>query len=153
MKISHHLYVGALGGLAIYSFSKSLPITAAYFFANSAIDIDHIFDFFRDYGFIWNWKKFYRVCCRAEMIHYVVFFHSFELLILVAFLLYLFRDTFAHPYILGVFLGFSTHLISDIIYNRGLRLKYYFIAIRSLRGFKLDEIADPATLTKVRVHK
>jgi len=151
MKISQHIVVGIGASLPVFLLTRSLETTITFLLSNSLIDIDHFFDYWYDNGFNLNWRRFHEACKRAYFIHYVVILHSFEVLLLILFLLhFFFKGTIYYSYMLGIFLGFACHIFSDMIYNRGMKSKHFFILIRSLKKFKIDDIGDPELLCKKR---
>lgn len=127
MKISQHMIVGIIGSLPVYFFTRSFEITSIYLVSNSLVDIDHFFDFWYDHGLRLSWRKFYQACGNNNLVHFIVFLHSFEVLFIILALLYVLRNSLYFPYMLGIFLGISCHLVSDVIYNKGISLKYFFL--------------------------
>jgi len=151
MKISQHIAVGVAGSLPVFLLTRSYETTITFFLSNSLIDIDHIIDYWYDYGFNLSRRRFLKACSHAGFTHFFVLLHSFEVLFVILLALFIFRNNSSCiPYILGIFLGFSTHLVSDIIYNKGIKLKYFFIFNRYARGFKLDNIGDRELLSEKR---
>lgn len=150
MKLSHHIIIGIVGSLPIYLFTKSPEVTFVYIVSNSFIDVDHFFDFWYDHGFNLSWKKFYKACNTAGFVHFFICLHSFEVLFLISIFLYFFRNSHFYSYILGILCGFSCHLISDILYNSGVKLKYFFMVSRYMKNFEFDKICAPTLLKEVR---
>ncbi len=150
MKISHHLTLGVIGCIPIYYLTKNYKIVAVYFATNSLIDIDHFLDYWYDHGFNLSWKRFHKACGTADFIHFIIFLHSFELLFLISIFLFFSLNSYYHPYFLGIFLGVGCHLVSDVLYNKGVKPKYYLILNRYMKNFKLDNIANPIFLNEAR---
>lgn len=146
MKISQHLAVGAISAVPVYLATKSIETTSAFFISNSLIDVDHFFDYWLDHGFNLNWNKFYKSCQAADFVHYIVFLHSFEIII-AFFIAWLISK---NPIILGITLGFSCHILSDIIHNKGIRPQYLSFLMRMTKKFKIDEIGDTGLLSERR---
>ncbi len=148
--MSQHILVGAAGSLPVFWISHSFQTTLAFFLSNSLIDLDHLFDYWYDHGFNLNWNRFHKACGKADFIHFIVVLHSFEVLLLMLVVLFISRETIFYFYILGIFAGFGYHMAFDISFNKGMKLKYYFIFCRYLKNFKLDDMGSPLLLKNRR---
>lgn len=150
MKISHHIIAGSAGSLPIFWLTGSYEATVSFFLSNSFIDIDHFLDFWHDHGFHLSWKNFYQACSKADFVHFILVLHSFEVLILIFSLSLVLKNSSFYPYLIGISAGFSFHIILDIIGNKGIRIKYYWLFNRYKKKFKIDAIGNPELLNKKR---
>ena len=150
MKITRHLTVGALGSLPVYLLSRDPVVASGYFLANSLIDLDHLFDFWYDFGFNLDLKKFYNTCGQAGFNHLFLWLHSYDFIFLLSFLLYFCSNTKIFPYILGIYLGISCHLLCDIYHNRkGIKIIDYFLLSRYRKRFKFNRIVQVWTINNI----
>jgi len=117
------LGVGVIGGDAI-------AVTAT-FLAGTAIDVDHLMDFFLNRQGRFTISRFVSVCNQYRLSRIYLFAHSLELiipLVLAAFIL----D--APLWVRGAALGVVVHMAMDL-YGNGLYIKAYFLSWRIAVGF------------------
>jgi len=106
------------------------------FLSGIFIDIDHIYDYLREHGFTFKVKDFIHEFCSGNFNRITLFFHSWELLFLIAIIAWF---TKWNPTITGVLIGFGHHLVLDTFYNGNTARAYFFIW-RWKRDFKYAQI-------------
>ena len=94
------------------------------FLSGIFIDLDHIYDYIREVGFPFKVKDFFKAAYDSELPRWVVFLHSWELLFPLGMIAWF---TNWNPWITGIFIGFSQHIISDMLYNNEGFQSYSFI--------------------------
>ena len=101
---------------------KSWTITVVSFFSGVLIDCDHIIDYFWEYRKRFIVKEFFYVRYYGKALFCMAIFHSWELLALLSICAF---SMSWNPWILGVTIGFTQHIILDQIFNKPHRLKYF----------------------------
>lgn len=136
MKPINHFGVSVVTGVATFLITKTIMPSVACFLAGWLIDVDHIWDFYRNGCRGFSVKRFGYAMDNGEIKRACFYFHSYEfLLILVAL-------CFVTPfnYVLSfTTLGFAIHLFLDQIGN-SVNSFTYFLTYRILNGFKPEII-------------
>lgn len=133
MRPRSHCLISLLLALITLYLSNSWVTALCLFLTGFLIDLDHLLDFWLLAGFkikdIEVDDTFYAVHNRIYII-----FHSFELIPLFLLFAYLLPG----PIIVGTFLGYSSHLLSDIVgnyYLNSVKPELYFFSYRAYRQF------------------
>jgi len=133
MRVLAHILLSVAIGLPFYYIYGLIPFLLI-FLSGVAIDIDHLFDFIL-------WAKDRSI--RAFLVQGVwlikphvsdTFFHSFELVFFLWIVISYF-DLF--QLLLPLMVGFTVHLLSDLIYNYqryGTKPENYFLIFRFIRS-------------------
>ena len=133
MKLHHHTaFSFVISGIS-YMIFKSWGLAIASFLSGVFIDLDHVADFIREYGWSLNVKKFFRVFHNGCFKKVILLFHGWEWLLLWTALAWL---TSWNPWITGILIGLTQHLILDTYYNAPTPLTYS-ILWRMRREFDL----------------
>lgn len=143
---SRHIIISLPIGIAVGSVTQSVLAGLLCFFSGVLVDVDHIIEYIIHYGLrSFNFKEIYWAC--AEManpeeeggvkeLHF--FFHSLEICIL----LWIGYALSKNVYLLSIALGYTGHLITDIIGNsKVMKPLSYFITLRAMNGFNTGKIA------------
>lgn len=122
-------------GAAVYLYFKSLACGVTSFLAGVFVDIDHIIDYYLNYGQRADWKDFYRFCTEARLQKLTLVFHSYELLILlwVSIIVFSLGDIWK-----ALAIGATQHVIFDQVSNIGrsqMDRRTYFLSFRLKKGF------------------
>ena len=136
MKPVSHLSVSIIVGVATFLTTKAISPSIACFLAGWLVDIDHIWDFYKNGCRGFNIKRFVYAMENGEIKKIYLYFHSYELLLVLVVLCY-----FTHfNYILSfTTIGFAIHLFFDQIFNPVKPLTY-FITYRILNSYNKDII-------------
>ena len=143
---SRHIIVSLPLAIAVGSFTQSALAGLLCLFSGVLIDADHLIEYIIHYGLRrLNFKKIYWACVEmakpeeeggAKKLH--LFFHALEICILL-WIGYALSKNF---YLLSIALGYTGHLIMDIIGNsKKMKPLSYFITLRAINGFNTGEIA------------
>jgi hypothetical protein len=135
MKLHHHTAFSAVISGILYIIFKSWGLATACFISGIFIDLDHIVDYTREHGRPFNIKNFFRVNNNAQYNKILLLWHGWEWLILWGMAAWL---TDWNPWIIGILIGFSQHLVLDNI-NSGSRWSYSLFW-RWRQGFDFDRI-------------
>ena len=139
MKPISHLSVSIITGVAAFLTTKTIAPGIACFLVGWLVDVDHIWDFYKNVGKGFNVKRFVNAFENGEIKKAYLYLHSYELLFGLVFLCF-----FTHfNYLLSfTTLGFAIHLFSDQIFNPVKPLSY-FISYRILNNYNKDIIFKP----------
>ncbi len=131
MKLRSHVIASIIFSSLFLVIFKSWTIAAVSFFSGVLIDCDHIIDFFCEFRKRFNVKQFFDVHYSEKILFFMVIFHSWELLFFLN--IYAFFMG-CNPWIIGIAIGFTQHVVLDQIFNNpGLS---YFFFWRLKKGFK-----------------
>ncbi len=120
MKLHHHTAFSTVISGILYIIFKSWGLAIACFISGIFIDLDHIVDYTREHGLPFNIKNFFRVNYMAQYNKILLLWHGWEWLVLLSAAAWL---TDWNPWITGILIGFSQHLVLDNI-NSGSRWSY-----------------------------
>jgi hypothetical protein len=124
MKLRSHIVASVIFSSIFFLVFKSWSITVSSFISGVLIDIDHVLDYFWEFRKRFNVKEFFDVHHNDKILFFMVILHSWELLALLSICAY---SMSWNPWIVGVTLGFTQHIILDQIFNDNpVRLKYFF---------------------------
>lgn len=139
MRARYHVIVSLSGGAIIYLLTRSLSKAILFSIAGIFIDLDHLFDYIRNYGWkIISFPDFFKIFYTFKLKRIYVFLHSYELFLFLGLFLWYFKIDWGW----AVFLGLSIHLLMDQIYyfisfREGSR-RFYFLTYRISRGFETE---------------
>ena len=133
MQPSKHVIVSLLVSALVWWWLRSSAAAVACFLTGVFIDLDHIVDFFYNKRDHFRVHRFFAAFKFGVFENIFVFLHSWEFaLIWLALLLSL--PEARQPVVLGLFIGFVTHLGLDNLFNRHARWAY-FLFYRLWHGF------------------
>jgi hypothetical protein len=139
MRIEAHIPISAVVSTAVYFVSKSEEIALISFLSGIFIDIDHIFDYFYcERKIKFDIKDFFYKCNYHQIKKYIFFLHSFELLLILAVLVYFFPSKI----LIGIFIGFTVHIFTDAFYKPKHFFRYSLI-YRAKHNFINFDLAFP----------
>ena len=137
MRITNHLIASTVFSSGIYFITKSPVITASSFFVGIFLDLDHLIDYWRQHPGSIDVKHFMETCEKYRLKIITLIFHSYELLLIIAVLVFLTKSKF----LFGISLGFAQHILLDTIGNDvNPNYSSYFFIHRWRSGFKHSEI-------------
>lgn len=124
MKAQYHCGLSVIVASGVYAVTHSMTAAVASLIAGIFIDIDHVFDFVREYGATLNSKLFFESFYTTRYKKIVLLFHGWEWIILLA-LVAIYQQ---YPALLtGITLGMLHHLIADQMTNTKNKWCYFFI--------------------------
>ena len=141
MKIKHHALASTIISGVLYSIFRSWGLAVATFVAGILIDLDHIVDYWIEYGLRFDLKQFFNYFDEKNFGNrkrLFFIFHAWEWLIIIAAAAWL---TDWDLWITGLLIGYGQHIILDELYNS---FKYrirpffwgYFLLWRWKNGFE-----------------
>ena len=128
-----HVTASAVVSAIVFGITRSVNCSVVSFFTGFLIDIDHVFDYLREYGFQPDRKKFFRVFYENRFDKVLLVFHGWEWIAVLFSLSYVTR--WNEP-LLGVGIGVLHHLILDQMGNNATGPGYFFF-YRAAKGFAL----------------
>ena len=136
MKPIFHLGASIITGVVTFLTTKTISPSIACFLAGWLVDVDHIWDFYKNSGKDFNVKRFVNAFQNGEVKKAYLYLHSYELLFTLVLLCF-----FTHFNHLLSFttLGFAVHLLFDQIFNPVKPLTY-FITYRILNSYNADVV-------------
>lgn len=136
MTVRNHVIVsGIISGIWYYTF-RTIPDTLVCFFSGFLIDADHFLDYYYSHPFTFNLKKISDACHQKNLKKIFVLLHSFELIFLMWLLITLLK---ADRVWLALAVGFTQHMIVDLVFNHPISLGY-FLTYRILKGFRKESL-------------
>jgi hypothetical protein len=136
MKVSSHIGLSLSVALGVYTLSRSAAMAAASFVIGVFIDVDHVFDYLREYGFHPDIKFFFRSFHETLYRRIVLFLHAWEWLPLLAVAAVW---SGGNSVLVGVVIGLGQHLIADQLTNK-IYKGGYFISYRAWKKFITSKI-------------
>jgi len=131
MKPRYHVAASLLVSGAVWFATKSAPMTASSFLAGIFIDIDHAIDFAYRLPRTMNLRQCYGTFGKDNYKRIFVLLHAWELLPLLAAACWFFDW---NPWLLGVLIGMTQHMILDYFGNKASPPSY-FLLWRVMNGF------------------
>ena len=140
MLVKYHVIVSLSGGVIIYLLTQSFLKAALFSFAGIFIDVDHFFDYIRNWGWkIVSLRDVMKTFYTQELKKIYIILHSYELFIVFGLLLWYLKVDWGWV----VFLSLTIHLIMDHIYFfthfRSNSPWFYFLSYRVSKGFKTEK--------------
>ncbi|MHA2038870.1 MAG: hypothetical protein ACW98X_20755 [Promethearchaeota archaeon] len=145
MKPPYHVASSALVAGILYLLFKSWSMAASCFLSGIFIDIDHIYDYVREFGIPFRFKEFIHAVYTAKLNRMTLFFHSWEVMFLILIITWL---TNWNPLMVGILIGFGHHIILDKLYT-GVPLRRYSFMYRRKRDFHIESLF-PCRVKKLR---
>lgn len=121
MKLQYHIAASTTVSGSLYLISRSWPLAIASFIAGIFIDLDHIFDVIREHGWSVKIRDFFHICNTAQFYRIILIWHGWEWLLLGLAMAWL---TDWNPWVTGVFIGLSQHMVLDALNNSPGFLSY-----------------------------
>lgn len=123
---------------AVYAYFRSFTCWAVSFLSGIFIDVDHILDYYLNYGWPFNVKNFRRFCNEVKFNRLTLFFHSYEVIALLW--ISIFAFSLGNVWI-ALAIGLTQHLVFDVLTNRDkLKKRSYFLVFRMLNRFRKERI-------------
>jgi len=124
MTLKQHTAASVAVSGALYAASNSWELALACLLSGIFIDLDHLYDYLREYGWPIDVPELFHVCHTQQFNHAVLFFHGWEWLP--------FWGTVAaivnwHPLPLGLLAGWGLHLLLDQSSNGPSSWGYFFL--------------------------
>lgn len=144
----HTAFSAALAGI-LYLIFKSWGLALSCFISGIFIDMDHFIDVIREHGWNVRIRNFFRICHESQFHRILLILHGWEWLILCGMTAWL---TNWNPWVTGTFIGVSSHLILDAVYNTKNLLSYSLIW-RWKQDFHFDTIFSNLKNLKYKYRK
>jgi hypothetical protein len=135
MQLTKHIAASAATSAGIYAATRSAEMAVLSFFAGFLIDIDHLADYWREYSFNIDIRKFFRACHECDFTIARLFFHSIEAIVLLSIVAYLTRSAV----ITAITLGITQHIFFDQLANKVYPASYFFV-YRWFNGFEVAKV-------------
>lgn len=144
MKARYHAVSSVAFGIGFWVVTRDFKASLVCLLSGVLIDLDHLIDFYIHNRIkLENPLEAYRRLCdwclglKFEVIY--IFLHSLELILILWFCVIVFKWG---NYGIAVALGFTQHMVLDIVYNRRKFIppKGYFFLYRMKKGFKKDHL-------------
>lgn len=130
-----HILASAVLATMIFIITNSPAAAVACFIAGTAIDIDHVLDYYLYSGHlsldISKISGFYQDFGKV-----IVVLHSYELLVVGAVVAYMLG---ANLLFIGAVTGFMGHMLMDTLAYE-MKPQSYFLSYRVIKGFKLEKL-------------
>ena len=139
MLVKHHVMVSLSGGVIFYIVTQSLFKAAVFGLVGIFIDLDHLFDYVRHFGWkIVNFREFSRVFYKCELKKIYVLLHSYEVWVGIGIVLWYLKPDWGW----AAFLSLTIHFLMDHLYFfthfKEVKPWFYFLTYRLSRGFELE---------------
>jgi len=131
MKAEHHIVISTAVSGSLYALCPSWQLALAALVAGVLIDLDHCVDYIIEFGVWSNWRNFFRSFHEGQYAQIYIFLHSWELLLVLGAASWL---TGCNPWVVGVLIGATQHMILDQLSN-GTAGAGYFLLWRWSKGF------------------
>ncbi len=138
MRIKGHIVSSGVISFMVYLISRSPVNGIVSFLAGVFIDLDHIVDYYLNYGVNYKLKEVYVTLCESRLDKFYVFLHSFELLVIFWILIFLIP---LNNIFCAIAIGFTQHVFLDQIHNP-IKPRAYFLAYRIANKFSREAIID-----------
>lgn len=142
MRVRSHIATSAALSAIIYCIFRSVPMALGAFLAGVLIDLDHVLEGYLNFGRKFNMWTTIDVCESGKLKKAHLFLHSYEILLIYAFLVWQLNLGIAWY---GIALGAAFHLILDAIFNPYYDNALFFI-VRYNRRFEYSKIIDVKAL-------
>lgn len=136
MKLQYHAAASITISGLLYLFFTSWTLSLACCLSGIFIDLDHFYDYFREKGLSLNIEDFFRTCNECQFNRIVLLLHGWEWIALSGLSSWL---TDWNPWVTGIFLGLSQHMVIDLASN-GSNVKTYSLLWRWKKGFHFDTV-------------
>ena len=125
MKPTSHIVISFSVSTILYLTFGSYLMAVSSFLFGIFMDIDHFIEYFYDFGFSLNIKRFFDLCTKDYVFKKTfLFLHSWELFLIYSLIVFI---SPASEILFGVFIGYAFHLVFDQLGNLSKPLSYSFI--------------------------
>ncbi|NLB60486.1 MAG: hypothetical protein GX806_05400 [Lentisphaerae bacterium] len=122
MKLPHHAIASLIVSGLVWLWLRSAAAAGACFLAGVFVDLDHVLDYSLQYGRRIRWRHLIAVFETGLFENIYIFLHAWEWILVMLVLLWLIDWK---PALLGLLIGFGTHLAMDQIGNRHQPWSYF----------------------------
>ncbi len=136
MKLKQHITISLFFSAFLFAVSKSWIISTSSLISGVLIDCDHIFDYFWEFRKRFRVKEIFDAYHNEKILFHMKMFHSWELLALLSICAF---SMSWNPWIVGVTIGFSQHIVLDQIFYKRNRWIYFFFW-RLKNGFNMKKM-------------
>jgi len=142
LHLSIHLLLSILAGYAIFRFyDKKWVAIVGGVLGGFFIDVDHFIDYFLILGWQFRFDYFLNGWAFAKSDHVYIFFHSWELVLLLLAIFLILKKGVAKTFILALTLGMCVHLFTDYAINKA-PTSIYFITHRAKNNFEIERLVS-----------
>jgi hypothetical protein len=131
MKFVQHIAVSVVVSTLVWVILRSSTAALACFLTGVFIDIDHLIDYFWNYGWKLKPRQFFKSFDYEVFENIVVFLHSWEFIAVYLAIVWLIDW---QPVATGALIGIFIHLLLDHFFNGHSRFGYFF-SYRLWHGF------------------
>lgn len=124
MTLKHHTAASVAISGALYAVSKSWELALTSLLSGIFIDLDHLYDYLREYGWPIDVPELFRVCHAKQFQYAVLLLHGWEWVALWSVLAAVCNW---HPLQLGLLIGWGHHLLFDQFANGVSPWGYFFL--------------------------
>jgi hypothetical protein len=136
LKLQQHIAVSIPISMVTYVVSRSIPMAAVSLAAGVLLDLDHGFDYMREYGMRLDPAFFFHSFHNTLYRRVVIPLHGWEWLPLLGLLALRMRG---NPFAVGALIGTTQHLLFDQFTN-GVAGCGYFFVYRVMKKFVTGDI-------------
>lgn len=97
------------------------------------VDIDHLFDYYKTYGFVWNFQLFLAEDYFVKTDY--VLFHGFEYVFILGIIAFFVENKIKRLFFMISAVSLFIHLVIDIVFSES-SIQTYFIIYRLLHNFR-----------------
>jgi len=138
MKPHYHVAFSTIIAGVLYLIFKSSALSISCLISGIFIDLDHVIDYIREHGLTLNPIKFIRDFNSGNFDRIYLIFHAWECLLILAFISWLYDW---NPWITGVLIGFSQHILLDALHNTR-NFQSYSLLWRWKKDFKFSSVFE-----------
>jgi len=142
MKPKQHIIASGIISYMVYMVTNSPLSALASFLAGVLIDLDHLIDYYLNYGLTYKIKEIYKAIEELQLPKVYVFLHSYEVLVVLWGLIFL--VPLNHVYF-AIAIGMTQHMFFDQLCNP-LKPKAYFLIYRIANGFEREHFIEDSKL-------
>ena len=124
MKLHAHVTFSAIISGLLYLSFKSWGLAISSFIIGVFIDLDHFVDYIREYGWRIKVKDFFDRCYTCQFDRIMLLWHGWEWMALLSISAWL---TDWNPWVTGALIGYSHHIILDMLSNSNAMRSYSLI--------------------------
>lgn len=139
MKPINHVSVSIITGVVTYVSTGAISPSIACFLVGWLVDVDHIWDYYKNAGRDFSIKRFMNTFENNEIKKVYLYFHSYELLFVLTVSCFISHFNYLLSF---TTMGFAIHLFFDQIFNSAKPCAY-FITFRILQGYRTENIFKP----------
>ncbi|MEI8176519.1 MAG: hypothetical protein WCG78_06590 [Candidatus Omnitrophota bacterium] len=142
MKPKNHIIASGIVSTGVYIVTHSPVSGVVSFLAGVLIDLDHLIDYYLNYGATYKLGHIYTALDECRLSRVYLFLHSFELLVLFWVAVFLVP---LNGICCAIALGFTQHIFLDQYYNP-VTPRAYFLSYRYAHKFTKESIIDRSKL-------